>query len=860
MPGRALMSVRSHLRRARLRLAVTRASAIALGGRTLSHRCTLSVTGCLALVIPLCVGARAVAQTSTWSVGSPTTTGQIRFETGFNPSLGLLKTVTASVELQAGTTSFSGDHTHFYGGSPPGSDTTSFASGNHTHPVTISSVGGPGVNVGSFVFNVDPAGSHVHTVLANGIVLSAGSHSHHYDSRTVSATITNLSTFLANSPVIITAPATVTTGNSGEHSHSMGGLPSLSTGGQHAHTITPVWQTTTNFIYFAPTSTVDSSLTMRDSGAVARVDLDGANEVVRTAGFDLVVNGPTILANSAALIVNGGSLSTPTVVRDSSSHLNWISGRIEITNQPVYIQPPTASGLEEFGDTLTIGTGKELALPNDALIVGQSGTGSLTVSGSGTLRSDVSRIGNFATGTVTLQDSGTWTTTEDLHVGPNGTGTLNILDDAHVISGSGNISALSSGGTGQVDIGAVSSDGGTWTVLNSLNVGSSAGTSSAALSLYNGGLVEVGDTLTIRRTGEVFLDNGKIIAETLVNDSGAVTPVSITSGISGTGAVEVDILTNHDVIAPTSPGDVLSLHATTLLDNSGGVLGAVDGATLRIEQSVVDNSSGFIGTSIGGIVELDQVHVSGGFLTAAIVPGIIRTTGVSTLTDVSFRPEPLSPAEVVFEIQAATTLAGTGIVDSATATGVSIVNSSTLNFDDYTLTNPNGIGVVTLTNDTSSTLSGNGSVALDVLNDGTVAPGNSAGVLAIDGDFAQSSTGLLVIEIGGTLPGAEFDVLEISGSATLAGIFEVSLIDGFIPAYGDVFEVLTFDSLIGTFDDFVGLDISSGKRLVPVFGPNSLSLMAVPEPSSWLLAAIGTLGVLAVRRRRRETRHPPASA
>lgn len=358
----------------------------------------------------------------------------------------------------------------------------------------------------------------------------------------------------------------------------------------------------------------------------------------------------------------------------------------------------------------------------------------------------------------------------------------------------------------------------------------------------------------------MYLHNGKIIAETLVNDSGAVTPFGISSGISGSGVVEVDILTNHNVIAPTNPGDVLSLHATTLLDNSGGVLGAADGATLRIEQSVVDNSSGFIGASIGGIVELDQVELSGGFLTAAIVPGIIRTTGVSTLTDVSFRPEPLSPAEIVFEIQAATTLAGTGIVDSATATGVSIVNSSTLNFDDYTLTNPNGIGVVTLTNDTSSTLSGSGSVALDVLNDGTVAPGNSAGVLAIDGDFSQSSTGLLVIEIGGTLPGAEFDMLEISGSATLAGIFEVSLIDGFIPAYGDVFEVLTFDSLIGTFDDFVGLDISSGKRLVPVFGSNSLSLVAVPEPSSWLLAAIAALGALAVRRRRREARHLPASA
>ena len=51
---------------------------------------------------------------------------------------------------------------------------------------------------------------------------------------------------------------------------------------------------------------------------------------------------------------------------------------------------------------------------------------------------------------------------------------------------------------------------------------------------------------------------------------------------------------------------------------------------------------------------------------------------------------------------------------------------------------------------TTGLLKGSGKLSGAVQNAGTVAPGNSPGLLTIDGLFTQTSTGLLQIEIGGT--------------------------------------------------------------------------------------------------------------
>ncbi len=69
-----------------------------------------------------------------------------------------------------------------------------------------------------------------------------------------------------------------------------------------------------------------------------------------------------------------------------------------------------------------------------------------------------------------------------------------------------------------------------------------------------------------------------------------------------------------------------------------------------------------------------------------------------------------------------------------------------------------------------SSLGGTGTVNGNVHADGTVFPGQSPGLLMVGGDYTQTDTGTLVIELGGLLAGTEFDLLDVTGDAELARI------------------------------------------------------------------------------------------
>lgn len=96
-------------------------------------------------------------------------------------------------------------------------------------------------------------------------------------------------------------------------------------------------------------------------------------------------------------------------------------------------------------------------------------------------------------------------------------------------------------------------------------------------------------------------------------------------------------------------------------------------------------------------------------------------------------------------------------------------------------------------------LVGSGTLAADLVNAGTVSPGNSAGSVTIQGDYTQESSGVLEIQLGGTTAGTQYDQLTVTGTATLAGTLNVSLIDGFIPQVGDSFTILPYGTRSGSF-------------------------------------------------------------
>ena len=88
-----------------------------------------------------------------------------------------------------------------------------------------------------------------------------------------------------------------------------------------------------------------------------------------------------------------------------------------------------------------------------------------------------------------------------------------------------------------------------------------------------------------------------------------------------------------------------------------------------------------------------------------------------------------------------------------------------------------------------------------------------------------------------------------SGTATLGGTLDISLIEEFESSAGDSFEIITFASCSGAFDTINGLDLGGGLSLLPVYDAGSLTLLTVPEPTTLGLLMIGGLGLL--RRRRK---------
>ncbi len=159
-----------------------------------------------------------------------------------------------------------------------------------------------------------------------------------------------------------------------------------------------------------------------------------------------------------------------------------------------------------------------------------------------------------------------------------------------------------------------------------------------------------------------------------------------------------------------------------------------------------------------------------------------------------------------------------------------------------------------------ATLSGNGTITADVTNTaGSVAPGESAGQASITGNYTQAAAATLDIELGGTTPGTDYDVLGVTGTATLQAntTVVITLIGDpeFEPSDGDTFDILLASVIDdqGAIYDFP--ELAGGLQFFPSIVPQGISAQAlrvtigIPEPSAIALTLAGALALTSRRRR-----------
>jgi hypothetical protein len=310
---------------------------------------------------------------------------------------------------------------------------------------------------------------------------------------------------------------------------------------------------------------------------------------------------------------------------------------------------------------------------------------------------------------------------------------------------------------------------------------------------------------------------------------GTVTlPAGSTLNIGGT-------YTMQDGTALSGPGSVvvtgtLNVPGRASIDNLvvGGTVSVANVGSLAVQNLLLGD--GMVTIATGGILDAQDLNQTGGTLTGAGTAvidgsftwagGVMSGTGRTVVNgDVTVGRGPFGPTPTL----------DTRTLDNAGT--ITVPNGKVLLFANNARLNNEAGGTLTLQGSAqlgnsfgqSGRLSnagqlfttGNGQAAVNfaVTNSGTV---DLQGVLSIGGNYAQTGDGTLNVHLGGTAVGSQFDQLQVHGVAALNGTLNVTLVNGFAPAAGNSFHILTFNSRSGDIAAMNLPDPGNGLVLNPV--------------------------------------------
>jgi len=563
-------------------------------------------------------------------------------------------------------------------------------------------------------------------------------------------------------------------------------------------------------------------------------------------------NPPIVL--SVASLNNAGSITAPNGMLD-------ITGAGTATNSGT-ITLHDGGTLKFSGSNLSLSGGGTITLTTDNLTVnlieGASSSNTLT-----NVDNTIQGAGNIGNGQMALNNQATIDANQVSHVGVNSalviqtsggttnSGTLEatnkgtlILDGGTVTNtGQGSIISTGSGSTVELENGVIVT-GGTLSGTTSALIETLGGQTATLNGVIISGNYKAADKSTTTIEGTIT-NNGTIA----LSSTGDVTELVIGApsvSLAGKGKL---ILSNNssNIITGAAATDVLT--SSNTIQGSGnignGQMGLVNTGTILANQSslleIDVSSAGFDNKGTLTVNNSDTLEITGaansfanfnsgtGALTGGTyaVNGTLKFDGANIVTNAATITLSGTTAAITdqngknalanFATNASTgsfTLAGnhslttTGAFSNAGFLKISTGSTLTLGGSfsqtagtttvDGNLTTADGINISGgFVYGNAGTLAGN----LD-LTGGKLNPGdglNKAGDLNIAGTYAESGTGILNMDLGGTIPDTKYDVLNISGTASLGGTLNVDLISGFKPTVGQTFDIMNYTSETGTF-------------------------------------------------------------
>ena len=299
-------------------------------------------------------------------------------------------------------------------------------------------------------------------------------------------------------------------------------------------------------------------------------------------------------------------------------------------------------------------------------------------------------------------------------------------------------------------------------------------TGTGTFNLAAGSRLNTSETSTLQPGGMINLATNSLL---VIVDSFTVAAGATISGAAGD--VRLPAFGNLTVDGTVNAGSL------TVVDGTVAVTGAV--TVQNLTQSGTVTGTGNV--TINGQWTWTRGEMSGTGHTILHGTATLRGGFLSTLID-----------RTVDSTGTVTVPAGAGITWSGDTvwnnqTGSTFVLQSNARLDNFLATanaSFNNAGVL------EKRGSGTATIGIKVVNSGELKLTNRAsGVLRIDADYTQTSTGTLTIVISGPNPGHDFAQLQVTGFATLAGMLNVSFLNGEPPGGH---RILTYGSQMGQFN------------------------------------------------------------